>query len=121
MSAIRNPTRREVLLAAGTAGLSAFPIAPAAAGEEKSTQQPGRTYRIGVVSASIHGKPQPRNGHTWHFSQYLHPEFDFDALKRVYPQMFDYYRNVLRNPRYHFDQLPFPDTKITHYYDADLS
>src|SRR5690606_36786005 len=39
----------------------------------------------------------------------------------VYPQMFDYYRNVLRNPRYHFDQLPFPDTKITHYYDADLS
>ncbi|MCA9113658.1 MAG: Gfo/Idh/MocA family oxidoreductase [Planctomycetaceae bacterium] len=25
----------------------------------------------------------------------------------------------MRNPQYTFDQLPFPDTRITHYYDAD--
>ena len=31
-------------------------------------------------------------------------------------RMFEKY---LRSPRYTFDQLPFPDTRITHYYDAD--
>ena len=31
----------------------------------------------------------------------------------------DYFRKTVRNPRYNFDQLPLPDTTITHYYDAD--
>ena len=29
------------------------------------------------------------------------------------------FRKYVRNPKYNFDQLPFPDTRITHYYDAD--
>jgi predicted dehydrogenase len=29
------------------------------------------------------------------------------------------FNNYLRNPKYTFDALPFPDTRITHYYDAD--
>src|SRR5205085_7939406 len=29
------------------------------------------------------------------------------------------FRKVVRNPKYNFDQLPFADTKITHYYAAD--
>jgi predicted dehydrogenase len=77
-------------------------------------------YRIGVVSASIHGKPQARNGHTWHFAQYLHPTIDLDAIKKYLdPGSSKFFRETVRNPKFNFDQLPFPDTKITHYYDAD--
>jgi len=78
-----------------------------------------KTFRIGVISASILGKPQPRNGHIWHFAQYLHPTCDLDALKKHYPYGYPLFSKVLRNPRFSFDQLPFPDTRITHYYDAD--
>src|SRR5262249_22256273 len=78
------------------------------------------TYRVGVISASIRGKPQPRNGHTWHFAQYLHPRADLDAIKKYLdPGSADIFRKYVRNPKYSFDQLPFPDTKLTHYYDAD--
>ena len=28
-------------------------------------------------------------------------------------------QRTFRNPKFNFDQLPFPDTRITHYYDAD--
>ena len=35
------------------------------------------------------------------------------------PARSDYFRKYVRNPKYNFDQLPFPDTRITHYYDAD--
>ncbi len=107
-------SRRDLLAlsaSAGTAALVGPAPAPAAPAE--------KTFRIGVVSASIRGKPQPRNGHTWHFAHYLHPTCDFDALKKHYPQSLDSFRKVYRNPRFHFDQLPFPDTRITHYYDAD--
>jgi predicted dehydrogenase len=73
-----------------------------------------------VVSASIRGKPQPRNGHTWHFAQYLHPSVDLDAIKKYLdPGSAEMFRKVARNPKYNFDQLPFPDTKITQFYDAD--
>ncbi len=75
--------------------------------------------RVGVISAAIRGNPQPRNGHTWHFAQALHPECDLDALKRLYPYGHKLFSTVLRNPRCNFDQLPFPDIRITHYYDAD--
>lgn len=109
------PTRRDVLTGVASTGLAALASNVATAAE------PARTFRIGVISASIHGKPQPRNGHTWHFAQYLHPTIDFDALKRHYPQHFEPYQKHLRNPKFNFDELPFPDTRITHYYDADPS
>src|SRR5262249_35411196 len=106
------PTRRAALSSGAATALS-----PALA-EEK--HRAAKVYRIGVVSASIRGKPQPRNGHTWHFAQYLHPTVDLDAIKKYLdPGSADSFRKVVRNPRYDFDQLPFADTKITHYYDAD--
>jgi predicted dehydrogenase len=104
------------LTAAGAAGLSLFNVAATLADEG-----PRKTFRIGIISASIHGKPQARNGHTWHFAQYLHPEFDFDAMQKHYPQAVEGHRKYYRNPSYNFGELPFPDTRITHYYDADPS
>jgi predicted dehydrogenase len=102
--------RREILGA--TAALIG---APAAASEPA-----GKVYRIGVISATIRGKPQPRNGHTWHFAQYLHPRIDLDAIKKYLdPGSAEMFRKYTRNPRYNFDQLPFADTTVTHYYDAD--
>lgn len=104
------PTRRELLLATGAVALGA--VAPAAAEEP-----PAKVYRIGVISPA----KQQRNGHNWHFAQYLHPTCDFDALKKHYPQGEPSFRTVFRNPRFSFDQLPFPDTRIAYYYDADPS
>jgi predicted dehydrogenase len=101
------PNRRDLLLAAGAAALG--PASAAAAGS------PAKVYRIGVISAAN----QPRNGHTWHFAQYLHPKCDFDALKKYDPALEPLFRRMIRNPRFNFDQLPFADTRISHYYDAD--
>jgi hypothetical protein len=47
-----------------------------------AAEPPRKLYCIGVVSASIRGKVQPRNGHAWHFAQYLHPTVDLDAIKK---------------------------------------
>jgi predicted dehydrogenase len=103
------PSRREALAAL-----------TAAAGPAGAAEPAGQVYRIGVISAAIRGKPQPRNGHTWHFAQYLHPTIDLDVYcKYVDPGSAEFMRKYGRNPRYGFDQLPFPDTRITHYYDAD--
>jgi predicted dehydrogenase len=103
-------TRRELLgTTAVLLGAGPVPAEPA-----------GKVYRIGVVSAAIRGKPQPRNGHTWHFAQYLHPTINLDAIKKYLdPGSARFFAEYTRNPRYNFDQLPFPDTRITHYYDAD--
>src|SRR5215207_5491336 len=99
-------TRRDVLL-----GAAATPLLATAA---RADTTPHKVYRIGVISAAIKGKPQPRNGHTWHFAQYLHPEIDLDAIKKYLdPGSADYFRKTVRNPKCNFDQLPFPDTKIT--------
>ncbi len=107
------PTRREMLLAATTATL-------AGAAPSRAAERADKVYRIGVLSAAIHGKPQPRNGHTWHFAQYLHPTVNLDAVKKYLdPGSAEMFRTYTRNPKYNFDQLPFPDTRITHYYDAD--
>src|SRR5262245_58096253 len=106
-------SRRDVLMA-GAAGLGLQTAATATAAEPAK-----KPLRIGLLSAAIHGKPQPRKGHTWHFCQYLHPEMDLEACKNVYPQFVPGYEKVYRNPKYNFDVLPFPDTRITHYYDAD--
>jgi predicted dehydrogenase len=109
-------SRRELVLAAGAAGIASLSgpeKAPAAAAAAK-------VYRIGVVSASIGGKPQRTNGHTWHFAQYFHPKVNFDALKKyIDPGSFELFQKHLRNPKENFDLLPFPDTRITHVYDAD--
>lgn len=114
-------SRRNVLL--GSAGLAAAPalaaLAPAAAADGNGAAE-GKSFRIGVISASIRGKPQPRNGHTWHFAQYLHPTCNLDAIQKyVDPGSAEMFRKYARNPRFAFDQLPFPDTALTHYYDAD--
>jgi|GEM_PF-309346 len=78
-------------------------------------------FKIGVISAARDGKPQTRNGHTWHFAQYLHPECDMQALQKVYPPVVKGWKAVYRNPDIHFHLLPFPDTRITHYYDKDVN
>lgn len=108
-----NPSRRELLAAAG--GALAASADSVQAGE---APKPGnRVYRIGVISASIDGKPQRFNGHTWHFAQYLHPEINMAAIKRhLDPGSVRMFERYVRNPRYNFDQLPFPDTRITHVY-----
>jgi predicted dehydrogenase len=114
MNTYHATTRRDVLLGAAAAPLVAT---SAMAAPEPA---PNKVYRIGVVSAAIKGKPQPRNGHTWHFAQYFHPEIDLDAVKKYLdPGSAEFFRKTARNPKCNFDQLPFPDTKITHYYDAD--
>ncbi len=111
-------TRRELLFASAAA--LAAGTGPATAAEPAANAPAGKVYRIGVVSASIRGKPQLRNGHTWHFAQYLHPTIDLDAIQKyVDPGSANMFRKYVRNPKYTFDQLPFPDTRITHYYDAD--
>ncbi|MCE9567016.1 MAG: Gfo/Idh/MocA family oxidoreductase [Planctomycetes bacterium] len=106
-------TRRDVLL-----GAAALPLLATTA--DAKAEPAGKVYRIGVISATIRGKPQPKNGHTWHFAQYLHPEIDLDAIKKYLdPGSADMFRKYNRNPKYTFDQLPFPDARITLYYDAD--
>src|SRR5581483_9651004 len=106
--------RRDVLTWAGVAALTSELRA-------EEAEKPRKVFRVGVISAAIDGKSQPRNGHTWSFAQYLHPEFDFDAFKKHYPQAHDSFKKVYRNPAANFGRLPFPDTRITHYYDADAS
>ena len=105
-----HPSRREALAGAGALALA---VAAPAKGENKVS-------RIGVISASIGGKPQKTNGHTWHFAQYFHPTINLDVIKKYLdPGSAKFFASHLRNPRYNFDALPFPDTRITHVYDAD--
>lgn len=113
------PTRRNFLLSA-TAGLSAAAVATKVAGETEGGGQASKVYRIGVISARINGKPQPTNGHTWHFAQYLHPVVDMAAVtKYLDPGSVRMFEQYCRNPRENFGVLPFADTRITHYYEAD--
>lgn len=114
--------RRQMLLASAAA-VGGPALATAGAGPGAGAADPhesDKVLRIGVISATIRGKPQTRNGHTWHFAQYLHPTADIDAYcKFVDPGSAKFFREYMRNPKFTFDQLPFPDTKITHYYDVD--
>lgn len=110
--------RRQMLLSSATAlgGVALATVNPAVANQP----DPGKVLRIGVISATIRGKNQPRNGHTWHFAQYLHPTIDLDFFcKAVDPGSARFFRNYVRNPKFTFDRLPFPDTRITHCFDAD--
>jgi predicted dehydrogenase len=105
------PSRRELLSAAGAAALGA------GSAQAQAPAPAARVYRIGVISAAIDGRPQRTNGHTWHFAQYFHPEVNLEAIKRhLDPGSARMFERYVRSPRYTFDQLPFPDTRITHVY-----
>jgi len=104
-------SRRDLLSLSGGAAAAA-----ALANEARAdAAPPAKSFRIGVISAA----KQPRNGHTWYFAQYLHPVCDMDALKRNWAQSYPSFAKYYRNPARHFDLLPFPDTRIAQYYDAD--
>ena len=106
-------TRREAIAVTATGALAVGAMADAPA-------KPGKVYRIGVISASINGKAQRTNGHNWHFAQYLHPTCNLDAIKKYLDVgSVRYFNSIVRNPRFAFDGWPFPDTKLTHLYDAD--
>lgn len=114
------PTRRDFLTASsvvGLTGLAALSGPPDPAGAAEPSR---KAYRIGIISASIRGKPQKGNGHTWHFAQYLHPDINLAAFKKYRdPGSTDIFERIVRNPRNDFDQLPFPDTRITQVYTGD--
>lgn len=117
MSSIHPLPRRQMLLSsAAVLGGTAL-----AAADPNSEPERDRVLRIGVISATVRGKPQPRNGHTWHFAQYLHPTINLDAFcEFVDPGSARFFRNYVRNPKFTFDRLPFPDTRISHYYDPGM-
>ena len=88
--------------------------------EKPTTPPDGKAWRVGVISSRIKGKPQRINGHTWHFAQYLHPTIDLKvAQKHLDPGNQKYFELIVRNPAANFGLLPFPDTRITHYYEQD--
>jgi predicted dehydrogenase len=99
---------------------AAFGATALAASPARTEPPAGKVFRIGVISATNRGKSQRRNGHTWHFAQYLHPTIDLDAFcKFVDPGSARFFRQYVRNGKFTFDQLPFPDTHITLYHDVD--
>lgn len=109
-------SRRTLIATLGAAGVAAaagvIQAGPAAA------PAAGKTFRVGVISPRILGTPQPLNGHTWHFAQYFHPTINFDALAKHNKAMVPHF-HLLRDPVNNFGVLPFPDTRITHYYEKD--
>ncbi len=102
-------TRRQVLAAV-----------MAAAARPGAAREGPRVLRIGVISASLGGRAQRTNGHTWHFAQYFHPTVSLPAIRKYLdPGSADLFEKHLRNPKESFDALPFPDTRIQAIYDAD--
>jgi predicted dehydrogenase len=116
MNTVVAPSRRQFLATTATAT-----AATAAAGALAAPQpQPMKIWRIGVVSASIGGKPQKTNGHTYHFAQGFHPDVDLKAIeKHLSKGPVELFKSHFRNPKEDFARLPFPDTRISGYYDAD--
>ena len=104
------------LAVAGGAGVT---LARAEDGPGRTPPE-GKAWRVGVISARNRGKPQRINGHTWHFAQYLHPTIDLPtAQKHLDPTNQKYFEEIVRNPACDFGILPFADTRISHYYEAD--
>ena len=102
--------RRE-LMTSGAIGLALSGMAQA----EPAANPTEKPIRIGVVSASIGGKPQKTNGHTWHFAQPFHPTVNLDVVKKYLdPGSSRIFQQYFRNP-----QTSFQLTRITHIYDAD--
>jgi predicted dehydrogenase len=109
-------SRRQWLATAGALGAGALAVQQLQAEEAK----PQKVFRIGVISASIEGKPQRTNGHTWHFCHPLHDKIDLEVVKKTLdPGSAKIFETFFRNPKLSFDQIPFPQTRITHVYDAD--
>jgi len=109
-------------VAGGMAAAEAGQPSTAEAEEGAKTLSPpdGKAWRVGVISARRQGKPQVINGHTWHFAQYLHPVIDLPtAQKHLDPGNQRYFEQIVRNPACDFGILPFPDTRISHYYEQD--
>ena len=108
--------RRE-LLTAGAFSAASIALATTSHGDQGPAEKP---IRIGVVSASIGGKPQKTNGHTWHFAHPFHPTVNLDIIKKYLdPGSTRIYQQYFRNPLTNFDLVPFAGTRITHVYDAD--
>jgi predicted dehydrogenase len=115
MNSGQGTTRRDLLLAGGAA-LAALSASQAEAAPEPAA----KLYRIGVISASIDGKPQRTNGHTWHFASFFHPTVNQDAIRKYLdPANIAYFEKYRGKGQDSFDLIPFPDTRITHVYDAD--
>lgn len=121
-------TRREWMLnsatqlaALGAGGLTAAAAqAQTAAPAVPAAPPDGKAWRVGVISSRIRGKPQKTNGHTWHFAQYFHPTVNLAAIsKHLDPGSAKFFADFIRNPANDFHVLPFPDTRISHYYEAD--
>ena len=109
-------SRREFLAAGAAAALTG--VAARATAEEPSPG--GKVWRIGVISASGRGTPQRTNGHTYHFAQGFHPTVDMKAIeKHLSKGPVDLFKTHFRNPNEDFARLPFSDTRISGYYDAD--
>ncbi len=118
--------RREWMLRSATqaaalgAGSLTTTAAPSAQPMAKVAPPDGQAWRIGVISARVKGLPQRINGHTWHFAQYLHPTINLKlAQQHLDPGNQQYFEAIVRNPACNFGILPFPDTRITQYYEAD--
>ncbi len=107
--------RRE-LMTSGAVGLALAGMAQA----EPAATPVEKPIRIGVVSASIGGKPQKTNGHTWHFAQPFHPTVNLDVVKKYLdPGSSRIFQQYFRNPQTSFQLTPIPGTRISHVYDAD--
>ncbi len=110
-------SRRDFLAAAGSTVLA---TAASAATDPLTTFGPRKPLRIGVISASIGGKAQKTNGHTWHFAHGFHPTIDLKMIeKHLSKGPVDLFKSHFRNPNEDFAKLPFDNTRISCYYDAD--
>ena len=113
-------TSAAALASLAPAALAAAAAAPGAPTAAATPAAPAKTWRIGVISAAIRGSPQKTNGHTWHFAQGFHPTVDLKMIeKHLSRGPVDLFNSHFRNPKEDFAQLPFPDTRIPAYYDAD--
>ncbi len=116
----RISSRREFLATTGAATLAAGAGAFGAAVSSITTFGPRKPLRIGVISASIGGKPQKTNGHTWHFAHGFHPKVNLQAIeKHLSKGPVDLFKSHFRNANEDFARLPFENTIISSYYDAD--
>lgn len=109
-------TRRDFLAVTGSAALATA----ASAADPITTFGPRKPVRVGVISSSIGGRPQKTNGHTYHFAQGFHPTVDLKMIeKHLSRGPVDLFKSHFRNPNEDFAKLPFDNTVISAYYDAD--
>ncbi len=108
-------TRRDVLL--GTAALA--PLAASRAGAAPSRRRCTASASSPRASRASRNRGTGTRGTSPSTSTRTS---DLDAIKKYLdPGSAEMFRKYTRNPKFTFDQLPFADTKITHYYDADPS